>query len=196
MSKPAVVLIKRFTYRGSPEEWSNKYFFNESPPTTDADWKTLVDALIAKEKTIYSLNTKAVRAYCYQDGDNDADVLIDYTALGAEVAGTMTTSGGAAAPGDTAAWLRWATTKENTRGKTVYLRKYYHDVWIPTTGGDGILGSQRTAYLAFANSLNGTAAPITGFTMCGADGTAAGSSGASTFATTRTLKRRGKRPPS
>jgi hypothetical protein len=196
VSKPSIVLVQRFTYRGNNEEWTNEYHFNESPPSTPADWKTLADALAAKVKTINPIGCKIVRAYCYADSDDDSVATIDYTALAAEVDGTFSTSGLQPGPGDSAAWIRWSTTKRNSKGKTVYLRKYYHPAISVSGAPDSISGSWRTPAIALGKSLSGEAAPITGFTMCGHDGTAAGEVAVSSYATTRTLKRRGKRPPS
>jgi len=195
VSKPGIVLIKSFSYRGHAEEWSNVYHFSESPPTTPAAWKTLVDLVIAQEKTCYGTGCKVVRAYCYADSDNDATTSIDYTLLGAEVPGTLPQLDQIPQAGDAAVWIRWVTAKHNTKGKIVYLRKYFHNAMVNSTGGaDVIYTAQKNAMQAFGDKLtNGT---ITGFTLCGKDGTDALTASVSPFVTTRTLKRRGKRPPS
>jgi hypothetical protein len=192
---PAVVLVKRFTYRGTAEEWSNKYHFVETPPSTPTGWKTLVDGLSAIEKQVYTASVHVVRAYCYTDGSLDSVYTVDYTALGAEIAGTLTTGTGTVMSGDQATWIRWATAKRNTKGKTVYLRKYYHGGMLASPGGDALLTAYITALQAAGVALAGGTGHFTGFTICGPDGTAAGTSGISPWVTTRTLKRRGKRPP-
>jgi hypothetical protein len=195
MAHPGIVLIKRFTYRGSPEEWANIYHFVEAAPTTGANWKTMVDALAGAEKAVYPSTTKIVRAYCYDDTDNDSVSTVDYTALGAEIPGTYVPSTPLPAPGDAAMWIRWATAKRNSKGKTVYLRKYFHGVNLATGGGDAIDASQVIALGVLGRKLSHETGFITGFTICGPDGTTAGAVGSSQYATTRTLKRRGKRPP-
>lgn len=195
MAKPAIVLVKSFSYRGSAEEWSNRYFFTQSPPTTDAAWKTLTDLLIAKEKTVYPAPVTVVRAYGYADSNNDATWMYDYAAHAETVAGTFSPSSGTANPGDVAAWVRWTTTKKNSKGKTVYLRKYYHQVYSAVGTADTLQAQQVTAMQALGTALMGGTGAISGFTLCGQDGTAAGAAAVSTYVTTRTLKRRGKRPP-
>jgi hypothetical protein len=155
----------------------------------------LVDALAAAEKTIYPSSVKIVRAYCYTDTTQDAVASVDYTALGAEIAGTLTTTGQTQEAGDCAVWVRWATAKHNSKGKTVYLRKYFHPAFTDTGTVDATSTNQKTALKGFGDQCNGTVLPITGFTICGPDGTAAGTATACSFVTTRTLKRRGKRPP-
>jgi hypothetical protein len=195
MANQGFTLIKRFTYRGAPEEFSNLYHFSNTAPSTPAAWKTLVDAVAAKEKLIYPSSVKIVRAYCYTDTNNDAVATVDYTALGAEIPGTLATTGQTQCPGDAAVWIRWGTAKKNSKGKTVYLRKYFHPAFIDTGVPDTVSITQNAALQGFGNACNGTAGPITGFTLCGPDGTAAGTATAAQFVTTRTLKRRGKRPP-
>jgi len=192
MAKPALVLVKRFTYRGTTEEWSNKYHFAESPPINPAAWKTLADAVAAAEKLIYTSVTSIVRAYGYDDGDSHSVCTIDYAALGATIPGTFTTSG-AGNPGDVAAWIRWSTSKRTSKGKPVYARKYYHDVYQQSGFPDQLISTQKTAFQTFGDKLKSGTIP--GFTLCLADGTDADTCTVSQNLTTRTLKRRGKRPP-
>src|SRR5436190_17520004 len=69
-----LTIIKRFTYRGQPEEWSNHYQLSGSTPADSAAWRTLFDALVTQEKNIYSSNTVVVGGYGYdrtpQKGDH------------------------------------------------------------------------------------------------------------------------------
>jgi hypothetical protein len=196
MAKPMIVLIKRFTYRGNPEEYSNQYHFTETPPASPAGWKTLVDALAAQEKTLYVSDTKIVRAYCYEDADHDATTTVDYTALAAEIPGTYVQGTNILCPGDCATWIRWSTAKKSSKGKAVYLRKYFHNALVSGSGpnDDAIVAALKTPMLAFGNKVRDGS--LTGFTMCGPDGTAAGTPVVANWVTTRTLKRRGKRPSS
>jgi hypothetical protein len=194
VAKPGIVLVKRFNYRGQNEEWSNKYHFTESPPANPTDWRTLIDALANKEKTVYSAGTHIVRAYGYSDTDNDAVFSVDYTALAEEIAGTFNEVGMSHAAGDAAVWVRWLTPDHNSRGKPIYLRKYFHGAEAEATDHDQIAVDQKAALLAFGTALAGGTGAITGFTICGPTGAVAGAVGASSWITTRTLKRRGRRP--
>ena len=106
----------------------------------------------------------------------------------------MPATAGTDTPGDTAAWVRWATGSLNSNGKAIYLRKYFHDVYYEVaTTPDTIADGQKTAYNTFGTAM---LTPITGsISMAGPDGEAPpGPRDRSTYITTRTLKRRGRRP--
>lgn len=195
MAEGGVTLIKRFTYRGVGEEFSNTYHFTGTLPTTPAAWKTLVDSIAAAEKTIYPAVVKIVRAYCYTNTDNPSVATVDYTALGAEIAGTFANSiGKPHAPGDVATWVRWSTAAVTSKGKPIYLRKYYHGVVLEPTsavGSDSQATDQKTPLTTFGTTIK----TIGGLTLCGPGGASAQTVVVAPFVTTRTLKRRGKRPP-
>ncbi len=195
VAKPGIVLVKRFLYRGVAEEWSNKYHFTETAPSNGTDWKTLYDAVIAKEKTLYTSDSHVVRAYGYTNTDNNAVNSFDYTAAAAEVAGTFSDGTATTAPGDAAGWVRWKTPDLNSRGKPIYLRKYFHGIKVQTAAPDSMPTAWITAANTFGTALQGGTGAITGFTVCGPTGAVASNRTASVFVTTRTLKRRGRRPP-
>lgn len=196
-TKPSLTIVKSFTYRGSPEVWSNTYFFNGTMPASSASWKALADAVILAEKTLYDSGTTVVKAIGHQAGSSIAVWSYDYAANSATVPGTYSETGAFKQAGDTAAWIRWSTSQITSKGKPIYLRSYYHPAYCGSTGApDSIASSWRTAAATYG------AAWITGF----ADGdsvthTRAGPHGvtglvalASTYSTTRTLERRGRRP--
>lgn len=196
MAVAGVTTIKSFTYRDAVEEWGNSYHFVGDPPSDRAGWVSLVSALITLEKTVLPTTTSIVRAYCYPDLSPGHDSL--YTIDGDSilpVAGTQTyTTGTYLAPGDAAMWCRWKTARVNTHGKPIYLRKYFHGVLVTPAGGDGdsIETTQKTALETFAGNVNGTSGDWPG--IAGPDGVAPGDHAVSSYATTRTLRRRGVRP--
>jgi hypothetical protein len=195
-----LTIVKRFTYRGdASEEFSNTYHFDGSEPADSTAWKALADALIAQEKTLYLGTASAVRAYGYNSDADDAVAVWswDYLAAGTAVAGTMTTGTGTYPAGDQAAWVRWKTSRTNTKGKPIYLRKYYHAV--PTDEdsaltADNVSPSWGTAANSFATKMyDGTF--IDGRKIRSQKhAETILSKAVSTYMTTRTLKRRGKRP--
>lgn len=195
---PGVTTIKSFTYRDAVEEWGNSYHFVGDAPSTDADWESLVGALVALEKTVLPITTSIVRAYCYPDlSPHHASVLTVTDATFGSTPGTATyTTGSYLAPGDAAMWIRWKTDRLNSNGKPIYLRKYYHGVIVSPAGGDGdsIQSDQHTALLSLGTNLNATSGDWPG--IAGPDGVAPGARAVSAYATTRTLRRRGKRPSS
>ncbi len=202
MSVGIVTVKLGFRHGTQTEEWSNKYHLTGPDPANPTAWRTLLDALTAQEKTLISPNTKIVRAYGY---DNDSPTAhsvwgVDLTVSpNVPVVGTYTVTGAMQnLPSDTASWIRWKLDRVNSNGKAIFLRKYFHDCWQDTgvgaPGADGFSATYKTALNSFASLL---------FTGAGIDGgrhirdTGGGNpiaAGVSAFATTRTLKRRGKRP--
>lgn len=205
-----VTVIKRFTYRGNAsEEYSNTYWLTGSAPSNTTDWQALADAIVASEKQCYPSTVTVVRYYGYNDdtGHKPEDTGAvapavysrDLVAAAATVPGTLSMSGNIAAPGDAAVWIRWKTSRVTSPGgKAIYIRKYFHPAsLVSATGGDAIATAQRTALLAHGakmwdGTLNAASQKIT---TCGKNDTIVGTN-ASTYVTTRTLKRRGKRPSS
>jgi hypothetical protein len=195
MGQPGITSIKSFEYRDAVEEWGNTYHFDGDPPSNDADWLSLFEALVAIEQPILPITTEIVRAYCYEDTDDHSVLTLDTDSGYTPVAGTATyTTGSYLAPGDAAMWIRWKTARTNSNGKPIYLRKYYHGVIVTPAGGDGdtIQSAQHSALLTAATALNTSSGDWPG--LVGPDGVVPGASKVSTYATTRTLKRRGARP--
>lgn len=204
-SQCGVTVVSRFTYRGVTEEYSNQYWFNGAAPGTTAAWKALADAIIAQQKTVVPNTVVLIRAYGYDAPPTPADDpttfppnvwSYDYVGAGQSVAGTLSNAAGVSAPGDAAVWLRWKTTRRtNPGGKPIYLRKYYHGIPMAPTGGDGVQASHKTALetmgAAFVTGLVAGAYKLVD--KHHADDVVTQPVG-STYITTRTLRRRGKRP--
>jgi len=196
-----LTIIKSFPYKGVQEEWSNHYHLTGTPPTDATAWQALFDAMVAAEKTCYSAACNVVAGYGYA-----TDVATDHAVWSVDmtvsphsiVPGTLATSTAQRAPGDCAGWVRWKLDRNNSLGKAVFLRKYFHDVFVASGGesvADTILAAQVTAYTAFAALLDTGIGVDSGIKIKDKAGAAILSHGASTYVTTRTLKRRGKRPP-
>lgn len=198
--QPSITIVKTFTYRGSPEEWTNTYHFTNDAPTTQTRWKALADAIIAAEKLVFDSNCSVTSAYGHKAGVKTRDWFWDYAAHATSVPGTFAVGAGTRQAGDAALWLRWSTDQLTSKGKPIYLRSYYHSVFAAggaATTVDNAFSNQKTALETYG------AAWITGFS----DGTVtharSGPNGAvglapslaSSFLTTRTLERRGKRRP-
>jgi hypothetical protein len=98
-------------------------------------------------------------------------------------------------PGDAAMVARWATGRTSSKGKPIYLFKYFHGV-VEGNPPDGILAAQATALQDYADAMLDELGS-TSLKMAGPDGVVPiGGAHASPWVTTRTLKRRGRRPPS
>lgn len=195
MAKPAIVLVQSFTYRDLPEEWSNKYHFAGPAPGDATAWAALANSLLNALRPCFSSQTVWHRAYGYNDGDQNSVWSWDWTNPGPPPGGSLITPGdGARISGDVAAMLKWNTNKRNSRGKVVYARKYMHGIFGSTGDPDKVSTGQKTALDAFATKCtDGTISSV--FHLCLPDGTTASNGSCDTWLTTRTLKRRGKRPP-
>jgi hypothetical protein len=188
----AVTIVKDMTYRGKKEEWSNTYTLTGTTPTTDAAWKTLYDAIIASEKTCYGPDTRVVRAYGYVAGQDHAIHSWDYLGQNQTVAGTWVRSTHSKWAGDQAAWLRMRIGTTDS-GKPRYVRKYFHDGGGDATFPDTMASTLRTAYVAHGNKMVDGTLPG-GMKWCGPGQAIGTQPAASMYVTTRTLKRRGRRP--
>lgn len=191
---PSITLVKRMTYRGAPEEWSNTYHFNGTTPSDDADWKALALAIHSTEKTLYISDVKLVTAYGYEAGTDNSVAQIDFTS-GTPLlpAGTYVIGGTAYKwSGDQACWIR-AKIGVSSTGKKVYIRKYFHGGSSEPGSPDELDTDLTPLYTAHAVAALGGGWPG-GATWCGPQGQAGSVPVVSRYVTTRTLKRRGKRP--
>jgi hypothetical protein len=196
----SVTIIKSFDYRGSPEEWSNTYHFTGDAPSDDAAWKGLADDVIADEKAIYQSSCEVVRAVGHVAGSVVAAWSYDYAAASESVPGTFAGSGAAYDAGDAAVWVRWSTDALTSRGKPIYLRSYFHNAaaaGTTPTYRDTVHADQQAALQALGDAW------IAGYTVdsearyrCGPNGAVGLVALPSTYLTTRTLERRGRRPTS
>lgn len=192
-----LTLIKKFTYRlDATEEWSNKYYFTGSVPADSTAWKALTDALATQEKTCYTNASQTVRAYGYNSDDLHASAVWswDYIAQGGAQAGTAISTGGNLMAGDQAAMLEWKTSRLSSKGKPIYLRKYFHCLNSATGNPDSLLTANKTALETFGTKMmDGTF--LDARTLRSRLNTETLTARiASPWVTTRTLKRRGRRP--
>jgi hypothetical protein len=194
-----ITLIKRFPYRGVEEEYSNTYALTGSDPADAAAWVALMNALITAEKTHQSSVVDYVRAYGYDSDSETASAVWsrDLVAASETVMGTLSGSGMTQMPGDVAYWVRWKTSRLTSKGKPIYLRKYFHFAFADPADPDKIGPAQKTAALAFAAKMwDGTFLDGRTVRAPGQSSETIVGANASTYLTTRTLKRRGRRPTS
>lgn len=187
---PSIVLEKLFTYRGLDEAWSNEYHFSGTVPSTDAEWKTLTDAIWAEERKFLNSTVKINRAFGYVAGNPVSVYQVNFL----DPPNTVTAgliSPTAQANGDDAFWIRWKTADRTSKGKPIYLRKYFHG--FNMNGPDLIATTNRTPALAYAAKMTDGSLPGS-FRIAGPQGGVAGTIKIPTFITTRTLKRRGADP--
>lgn len=194
MAAPGVILYKTFTYRGNDEEWGNTYHFTGSAPSTPADWRDLVDALVDLEKTVL-LNTVTIeRAICYENTDDDSVYSYDLSAFGGNVPGSIDNSllGGTIQEGGTSYMARWDTGRRSTKGKPIYLRKYWHPAISGTGTPDVVIAGLVSVVATFANDVLSSSGAWPG--LAGPDGVAPVGHLALTYTNYRDLRKGRRRP--
>lgn len=192
-----ITIVKAFPYRAEgAEEFSNTYMLTGATPANAAAWEALYEGMRAEESTLWFNDTTQphiVAGYGYDSFAHDA-VSVWSTRETVPVHGVLagvTTQ--VRAPGDAAMLASWKLDRRNSKGKTVYLHKYYHGALATAGGGDSLAGVQKVALDAVATVLMDGTLP-NGRKICDPLGNIPISGGAKDYITTRTLKRRGKRP--
>lgn len=191
-----IVVNKAFTYRGdTDEEWSNKYFLSGPIPASDTEWRTLFDQVCQLECTVYNPGVKIVSGYAYADDADDAQAVwgVDLTLTSQEVPGTLAVASTEHMAGDQAGLVWWKTSRRSTKGKPIYLRKYYHGGGTQGTTGDQISPTCLTAYNVLASALQGGGWGGARVLRSQKFSESLVQAQGSEWVTTRTLKRRGKK---
>lgn len=191
-----LTIVKGFTYRDDPtEEFSNTYHFKNPPPSNDASWTVLMNDVLAREQVLFGANVHFVRAYGYDSDDPNAHHVFthDWTVPGPPPPGTTTGIGGPPFAGDQAACVEWATSRLNSRGKRIYLRKYFHAGHMSSTDVDKLDASYVPLLNSFVDLATGINSVYGGLRSRTHDETLIGAK-TLPWVTTRTLKRRGRRP--
>jgi len=191
-----MTVVKQFTYRDSPaEEFSNTYWFVDPVPNTTAEWDALRNDLVLKEQQVFDAGVKTVRVYGYDSSEpHHAHVYAhDYgttPVVGTFVPGVTDVKGA----GDQASVLEWDTGQKSTHGKPIFLRKYFHSVHLDGTDLDK-LSPTYIAILEFYGGQLVNGGVWGGLASPSPRGGVAQTVKVPEWVTTRTLKRRGKRPP-
>lgn len=189
---PSITINKVMPYRGKQEVWSNKYHFSGTTPTSQSNWEALATAIFNLEKTFLQGSVRYAGFLGYEAGNDHAIAQRDYYAEGGTLVtgSTGTASGADMPPGDAAVWVRWRTPGKTSKGKTIYLRKYFHGV---RHNADSLQLDDRYALEAYGAAMIAGSLPG-GVKVCGPQGAVASVPVVSPFITTHTLKRRGRRP--
>jgi hypothetical protein len=190
-----LTLVKVFTYRGDgTEEWSNTYHFKNPPPGNEASWTQLAQDVWNVERDALHQDTGLVTAYGYDSDDPSAHHvwMHDYTQPGPPPLGAHAYTGNKCA-GDQAACVEWKTSRLNSRGKPIYLRKYLHVPETDPADKDRLSPSWISLLDIYGGVTSGMNLIHGGLRSRAHDETIT-TGHVIPWVTTRTLKRRGKRP--
>lgn len=149
-----MVVKKSGLYRGNTKIWSNRYHFDGDLPPNPAAWDTLMNAVVAAEKAVFSSDITIVQVVGYDASSasttnphGDAVYTKDYTTVGTLVP----LSGEVGCPGDCASLVRYGTPERSSKNHPVYLMSYYHGVFNEDTNSDALAPTQKTALEAYAD---------------------------------------------
>jgi hypothetical protein len=119
-----VRVVKTFTYRGAPKEFSNRYHFNGGTPASNSAWTALFDAIVLAEKAVYTSGVEIIECIGYEAGSELPVWTKSYTTVGTLAPGSPVIT-----PGDSAAVVRYATTAKTSNNHPIFLYNYYHGVF-------------------------------------------------------------------
>jgi hypothetical protein len=133
-----IQITKSTAFRGVQQEFSNVYHFNLATAIT-APAESLIDEVTNNEKSFHSTLVNFVRAQCWSSGGTEAQNQMLHQK---DLSGTGATSPGSSMDPERAVLTRWPAGFDS-RGRPVYLRKYYHV--------RGVIGGVSTDSSAFQN---------------------------------------------
>src|SRR5579864_7866127 len=169
---PSVKVIKTIPYLAGSRQVSNRYHFNGGTPADATHWHTLMDAIVAAEKTIYSNQTEITECVGYAAGSDVPVASKNYTTVGTWAASGAVTP----APSTCAILGRWSTAARTSKNHPVYLFSYFKGAYIDTAS----TGDQDTPAPAQVTLIDAyLGAWITGFSDGSITAVRAGPNGAS-----------------
>lgn len=192
-----LILTKRFTYRGNTdEEVSNRYWLTGPPPSDEISWEQLASSVMSHERHCYTAGTRNVSASGYNDNDPHAHAVwsIVWPTTGAAYDGDLVIADAHPYAGDQAGLVQWKLKRLSSKGKPIFLRKYFHDGGVSATNRDSPDNATYQAYSDFASAMVSGVILGNRLIRSQTQDEQIAVAAAYPYVTTRTLKRRGKRP--
>jgi hypothetical protein len=155
-----VSITKSSTFRDAVQEFSNVYYYQWSGLNpTESLAETLIDRVVELEKPLHGSNVTFVRGRCWSAGGTKAEnnMIFQKALTGAGTGGTPL-----GMDKERAYLIRWRAGVDS-RGKPVYLRKWFHcDITLAGASvtssiiqnATGFSNAQRTSIAALFNNFN------------------------------------------
>lgn len=179
MTRAGVSITKSTTFRGVAQEFANTYYYESAVgEMTGAQAEALIDALVALEKPMHSSDITFVRARCWSTGQGEANnVMLFQKSLSG--AGTSTAGVNTSMDRERAFLVR-IRAGNDSKGRPVYLRKYWHLMvaavsTISISAGQlqntsPLNSTQRAGLEAFYNSFKTVTASGGPYVLCAKSG--------------------------
>lgn len=116
-----ISVTKSVSFRGVQQEFANTYHYHH-PTALTAPYESLVDEIIAEERKFHSTDVTFVRCAVWTSGGLPAQNEMKFQK---NLSGLGLASTNASQDRERAVLIRWPAGVD-TRGKPVYLRKWYH----------------------------------------------------------------------
>lgn len=176
MPRIGISITKRVPFRDSTQEFSNVYFYEGISLPSDTEGNGLIDQVADREKTFHSTDVTFMNGRLWsQTGDKATSNMISQKAL----SGTGARSPGTAVDRERAFLFKLAAGKD-TRGNTVFLRKWFHacGAFVGTTvpsnaqlvQSTGFSQAERDAQVAQMNAIGGITGPGGPWKLCAKSG--------------------------
>lgn len=170
---------KTCSFRGVNQVFSNVYHYNDAGGSpSDADLTTLLDNIVVHEKAMHASTVTFVRGRVWTAGGSES---ANQMRVDKPLSGTGSLADGTQLDRERAVLIRWRAGSDS-RGRPVYLRKWYHSC-ASTVGGVAITNAQlsntggltagaKSAAVTQADNVVSETVGGTVFTMCGPSGRA------------------------
>lgn len=192
-----VIIVKSAEWRNTQEEFSNGYYFNGTKPSNRSEAEAFFMALWNVEKEFSNQLITLAQGYYYEDPTVDKPhVTIGRDYRGENIqygSGGIASSSGGQQTSLEQCGLMKARCGYMKNGRVRYVNKYYHGVSAKQSDADAANWvASATLATKLAKFTDGTLPG--GAKLCRPDGLVCETPQVSPWITTRTLKRRGKRP--
>src|SRR5688572_12555705 len=140
-----VSIEKTTSFRGVAQVFANVYHFNDAGGSpSDADLTTLLDNLVAHEKTFHAGTVTFVRGRVWSAGGSEAS---NQMRVDKSLSGVGALTDDANMDRERAVLVRWRAGSDS-RGRPVYLRKWWHQLG-GTIGGVAVTPGVRANTAGF-----------------------------------------------